>query len=652
MSDERLDVVGIGSMVVDRVHRSPRILGADEKGILRAVSGGGPVQSAVGGVVLNHLGWAAALGLRTGIFGRQARDENGLFLRAAMDRAGIERSLDLAGSASSFAEIFVDDGGDRAIYMAPGATAETRPEHVREHEAFVARAAHLTTEVSQLPLDSAFEALRIARAHGATTVVDLDVPPSDAIASGLGDADQLDALLRAADWLKPSKSAARELVPEAGGDPLAVARALRARLGSRAVVVTDGEAGCAVAAEDFEGFVPTRPVKAVDSTGAGDAFLGGLLAARCAGFDWSTSARLANACGAACVERIGAFPEDADAARARVLELYDGSALPERARSAPATDAAPAADEALALLDVALAELAALRGRLGAAAFDAALGLLREARERGARLHVTGVGKPEHLAHYAASLFSSTGTPASFLHATEAVHGSAGQVVEGDVVIAISNSGDTAELRAAAEAVRGGQRCRRAAGAGRVVGRARAADRADAGRVPPPSPRGKARQAVRRPERLSQQAASPQVSGAGADEPPHAGGFSPLRTEARASPGEPRWPPPPCSTLPPMRASSTSSSPPSTPTTPGTTAPSRRACATSTRRRSASSGMARPISTGAFRSIRAPRSCPRPSTRCRTTGPFGASLRPSRRAAATPPARGSCPSVCTASRAR
>ena len=88
-----LDVVGIGSMVVDRVHRSRRILGSDEKGILRDVESSGPVRSRVGGVVLNHLGWAATLGLHTGIFGRQADDEGGRFLRDAMDRFGIERDL-------------------------------------------------------------------------------------------------------------------------------------------------------------------------------------------------------------------------------------------------------------------------------------------------------------------------------------------------------------------------------------------------------------------------------------------------------------------------------------------------------------------------------------------------------------------------------
>lgn len=49
---------------------------------------------------------------------------------------------------------------------------------------------------------------------------------------------------------------------------------------------------------------------------------------------------------------------------------------------------------------------------------------------------------------------SSTGTPTYFLHGTEAVHGSCGQLVPGDVVIAISNSGETAELKATVTAIR------------------------------------------------------------------------------------------------------------------------------------------------------------------------------------------------------
>ena len=83
--------------------------------------------------------------------------------------------------------------------------------------------------------------------------------------------------------------------------------------------------------------------------------------------------------------------------------------------------------------------------------FDAlsrAKALILESEKEGGRVHVTGIGKPGHVSGYAASLLSSTGTPTYELNGTECVHGSAGQVRPGDVVIAISNSGETAELKA------------------------------------------------------------------------------------------------------------------------------------------------------------------------------------------------------------
>jgi arabinose-5-phosphate isomerase len=445
--------VGIGSMVVDRLYRVPRILGADEKGILRA----GPAGSSevrVGGVVLNHLGWAAVLGLPTGIFGKQADDEGGRFLRAAMDRTGIAREIVLDGSGSSRADIYVDDAGARAIYMAPAATSETTAEHIRaHHEGIIRGALRVSTEVSQLPLAAVRAVLEVAREASVPTLLDLDVPPRDAV-PGLGSEADLEAVLRGADVLKPAKAAAHALVPEAGSDALAIAEAMRKRHGNQAVVLTDGDAGCAISAEGVALRVPAyRADAVVDTTGAGDAFLGGLLVALAAGLGWEDAARLANACGAACVEKLGAFPDDADAARTRVLALYDGKRLPDWIGTATSDGGSAGGSDALAAYDVAVEELAALRKRLDPAVFDQAVALLREAQAAGGRVHVTGIGKPEHVAHYVASLFSSTGTPATFLHGTEAIHGSAGQVVSGDVVIAISNSGAT-ELIHTAEAVK------------------------------------------------------------------------------------------------------------------------------------------------------------------------------------------------------
>ena len=80
--------------------------------------------------------------------------------------------------------------------------------------------------------------------------------------------------------------------------------------------------------------------------------------------------------------------------------------------------------------------------------------IIIDAKNNGNRLHITGIGKPAHIAGYAASLNSSTGTPAYFLHGTEAVHGSCGQLFEGDIVICISNCGETEEHKATAMAIK------------------------------------------------------------------------------------------------------------------------------------------------------------------------------------------------------
>ena len=86
-------------------------------------------------------------------------------------------------------------------------------------------------------------------------------------------------------------------------------------------------------------------------------------------------------------------------------------------------------------------------------AINAAVQLINEAKKNNNRLHMSGIGKPSYVAAYGASLISSTGTPAYVLDGTEAVHGSSGQLVEGDVVICISNSGETQELLATAHAI-------------------------------------------------------------------------------------------------------------------------------------------------------------------------------------------------------
>jgi arabinose-5-phosphate isomerase len=88
------------------------------------------------------------------------------------------------------------------------------------------------------------------------------------------------------------------------------------------------------------------------------------------------------------------------------------------------------------------AAIVALRARLGEAFLDAARALY----ECRGRVVVTGIGKSGHIARKVAATLASTGTPAFFVHAAEASHGDLGMITADDIVLLLSNSGETDEL--------------------------------------------------------------------------------------------------------------------------------------------------------------------------------------------------------------
>ncbi|MGA3347017.1 MAG: KpsF/GutQ family sugar-phosphate isomerase [Terracidiphilus sp.] len=105
--------------------------------------------------------------------------------------------------------------------------------------------------------------------------------------------------------------------------------------------------------------------------------------------------------------------------------------------------------EPAALVRTEAAALEALATRLEgpmAAAFDRAVELILHCGEERGRVVVTGMGKSGIIAQKIAATLSSTGSPALFLHPAEAVHGDLGVLMAGDVVIALSASGETEEI--------------------------------------------------------------------------------------------------------------------------------------------------------------------------------------------------------------
>ncbi len=98
------------------------------------------------------------------------------------------------------------------------------------------------------------------------------------------------------------------------------------------------------------------------------------------------------------------------------------------------------------VLDKEIAALREMRDRLDES-FSEAVRLIKSCESK---VIVTGIGKSGHVGKKTAATFASLGTPAFFMHSTEALHGDSGMMAIGDVLMAVSYSGETAEVNAVA----------------------------------------------------------------------------------------------------------------------------------------------------------------------------------------------------------
>ncbi len=103
-------------------------------------------------------------------------------------------------------------------------------------------------------------------------------------------------------------------------------------------------------------------------------------------------------------------------------------------------------DKARRVLDLEIAELHRLRDRLDGAALERAISFLLRCLENRGKIVVIGVGKSGHIGEKIAATLTSTGSTAVVLNSLNALHGDLGVVSDGDVVLALSASGETDEL--------------------------------------------------------------------------------------------------------------------------------------------------------------------------------------------------------------
>src|ERR1039458_10075331 len=116
--------------------------------------------------------------------------------------------------------------------------------------------------------------------------------------------------------------------------------------------------------------------------------------------------------------------------------------IPAASRMDKISPSKTALDLAKQVLAIEAEAIQGLAARLGANFLDA-VALLLNCK---GRVVVSGIGKSGHIAPTTASTMASTGTPAYFVHPAEASHGDIGMIARGDVLIALSNSGESEEI--------------------------------------------------------------------------------------------------------------------------------------------------------------------------------------------------------------
>ncbi|CAN5893583.1 ribokinase [soil metagenome] len=281
-----VDVAVLGSANLDQVLRVATIPAPGE-----TVLATGQDRHA-GGKGLNQAVAAVRAGATTAMIAALGHDDAGDELLAAMHADGIDTAaVRRVDEPSGAALIVVADSGENAIVVAPGANAVMTELRALGRET-IADAAVLVAQLEG-PVAGVAEAAEAARANGTTVL--LNAAPAQPLD---------DELLRLVDVLVVNEHEAVAL--GGAGDPVDAAVALTDRV--RAVVVTLGADGAAHVDADGLTRTPGVPADAVDTTGAGDTFVGVLAAALATGSAIDVAVRRAVTAGALSVETAGAVP--------------------------------------------------------------------------------------------------------------------------------------------------------------------------------------------------------------------------------------------------------------------------------------------------------------------------------------------------------
>ncbi len=285
-------IVVVGSSNMDLVVRAPRIpvpgetlTGTD----FFMVPGGKGANQAVAAAKLGgQVFFVARLG--KDVFGTQSLEN---FKQVGIQTKHIEQ---LDGVPSGIALISIDEEGKNSIVVVPGANGKLSPADVDKAKSDIACAGVVVAQL-EVPLETVEHTAVLAQQSGVPFI--LDPAPTRPLSP---------ALLSRVSILKPNEIEAEMLTGIKVCDTDSAKKAASALLakGIRQVIITLGDKGFLLAADGSMVYSKPHKVKAVDSTAAGDAFMGALALGIASGWDIWQAALFANAVAAVSVTRLGA----------------------------------------------------------------------------------------------------------------------------------------------------------------------------------------------------------------------------------------------------------------------------------------------------------------------------------------------------------
>ncbi|MBT9672676.1 ribokinase [Secundilactobacillus kimchicus] len=305
-------VTVIGSLNVDTILTIPRLPKPGETLSMHDQTFAGGGKGANQGIA------AGRAGAETAFIGKVGDDENGRFMINSLtdSNVNVDQISVTKDAKTGQAFILLDDNGQNSILVYGGANQQLTVDDVKAAEDTIANSDFIITQF-ETPVETAEAAFKLAKKHNVMTILNTAPAPEKISAE----------LLAVSDIISPNETEAQTLTGVEVTDEASMIEAANKlhASGAKCVIITVGAKGAFYHVNDDNyGFVDAFRVKAVDTTAAGDTFIGALSSQLNPDFsNMAAAIRFANRASSITVQRMGAHPSIPTLAEIQTAEAAD-----------------------------------------------------------------------------------------------------------------------------------------------------------------------------------------------------------------------------------------------------------------------------------------------------------------------------------------